>query len=131
MLKFTYKQTIRERVQANCPRHPRYNPEKTAAAKSKAAAPPATSSTTCSPHESGSTPPFASSPGAQGLGLVTGNATAQSLRSQKTRRASRNRRTRLCSRPDLILRVLELLIAEPFAKAGALHTSDAARPGRL
>lgn len=28
MLKFTYKQTIRERVTAKCSRHPRYNPEK-------------------------------------------------------------------------------------------------------
>ena len=28
MLKFTYKLTIRERVQAKCQRHPRYNPEK-------------------------------------------------------------------------------------------------------
>ena len=28
MLKFTYKQNIRERVEAKCSRHPRYNPEK-------------------------------------------------------------------------------------------------------
>ncbi len=28
MLKFTYKQTIREWVTAKCDRHPRYNPEK-------------------------------------------------------------------------------------------------------
>jgi len=28
MLKFTYKQIIRERVRAKCQRHPRYNPEK-------------------------------------------------------------------------------------------------------
>ena len=28
MLKFSYKQTIRERVEAKCARHPRYNPEK-------------------------------------------------------------------------------------------------------
>lgn len=28
MLKFTYKQTIRERVIAKCAKHPRYNPEK-------------------------------------------------------------------------------------------------------
>ena len=28
MLKFTYKQTIRERVTAKCMKHPRYNPEK-------------------------------------------------------------------------------------------------------
>ncbi len=28
MFKFTYKQTIRHRVTAKCPRHPRYNPEK-------------------------------------------------------------------------------------------------------
>ena len=28
MLKFTYKQTIRERVTAKCSRHPRYNPER-------------------------------------------------------------------------------------------------------
>ncbi len=27
MLKFTYRQTIRERVTAKCDRHPRYNPE--------------------------------------------------------------------------------------------------------
>jgi hypothetical protein len=28
MLKFNYKQIIRERVAAKCERHPRYNPEK-------------------------------------------------------------------------------------------------------
>ena len=28
MLKFSYKATIRERVQGKCPRHPGYNPEK-------------------------------------------------------------------------------------------------------
>ena len=28
MLKFTYKQTMRERVEAKCARHPRYNPER-------------------------------------------------------------------------------------------------------
>ena len=28
MFKFAYKQTIRERVEAKCNRHPRYNPER-------------------------------------------------------------------------------------------------------
>ena len=28
MLKFTYKLTVKERVKAKCPRHPRYNPER-------------------------------------------------------------------------------------------------------
>ena len=28
MLKFTYKQTIRERIKAKCGKHPRYNPER-------------------------------------------------------------------------------------------------------
>ena len=28
MLKFNYKLTVKERVKAKCPRHPRYNPER-------------------------------------------------------------------------------------------------------
>ena len=37
MLKFDYKQTIRERITAKCPKHPRYNPEKEGGGRIKGA----------------------------------------------------------------------------------------------
>lgn len=94
MLKFSYRQTIRERVQAKCPRHPRYNPEKGGRDSIKGGCSSATRSVTYMRLGSDWMPLCASSPAMLGLGRASENGTGPS---KSRRKASRSYRTYRCN----------------------------------